>query len=193
MEVAKLSSAKTATVDVENIVLLPMHISIISIEDDSPLNDQYPVQEIKDVYRSAISKILKEKKFNIQCLAEEKSGITSSCTLALLRYFHISDQTLPVDVSDSITAIGKEYGYPALLAISLKVKVGAGGTWNPYNGMITSGTSYSIVQAVLIDSRNESIFWKNKVLFRKVPSEVSTDLFDSSEMLFANLTKGVMK
>lgn len=57
-------------------------------------------------------------------------------------------------------------GY-AVLVQFMRVKVGPGGSWNPYSGAITSSISSTLLQAALVASKTGQVIWKNEVFVRK--------------------------
>ena len=74
-----------------------------------------------------------------------------------------------------------------ILAVYLKVKVGAGGYWNPYTGQIASGTSYARLKAVLIETEKGKALWKNEVQLREIPKPDDPDFRQAINLLFQNL------
>jgi hypothetical protein len=77
-------------------------------------------------------------------------------------------------------------GY-AILVQFMRVKVGPGGSWNPYSGAITSSISSTLLQAALVASKTGQVIWKNEVFVRKTFRPDSPEFTKKLGLLYQTL------
>jgi hypothetical protein len=74
-----------------------------------------------------------------------------------------------------------------VLAQSLRIKVGPGGSWNPMTGSITSAMDSTLAQAALVCSNTGKVVWKNEQFIRKASKPDSPEFSKMLTLLYANL------
>ena len=74
--------------------------------------------------------------------------------------------------------------HPLVLVQYFKVKIGTGGSWDPYSGAITSSNSSTSFFASLISCKTGEVFWKNQVLLRDSPQINNLNFKESIDLLY---------
>jgi hypothetical protein len=124
--------------------------------------------------------ILKQKGFQIALNEQAEPTSLRDGKLELFR------PVIPENLLADLSLIGG-VSQPNILVVDVRVKVGEGGSWNPYSGAITSRNHYTILRAVLISTSEKKVLWHNEVQLRDIPRPKSRKLSRAMEILFQDI------
>jgi len=170
----------------KSLVLAPVLVKHISIENDSELDLKEKNEVFAKDMQEEINRVLKEKGFVVQDLKSfqsEQSTIEISKTDGTFfkKYFY-------PDLDEDAINFLNQLNNNRLLVVSMVIKVGPNGYWNPMSGAIASGMSNTRFRAVLIENGKRTKPWQNEVFVREVPQPGSITFSDTVAALFINLT-----
>lgn len=192
IQLATQTGAETSIVRKKDIFILPAVIKYESIENETELPDSmFQGKEVREFLLSKSANILAIKGFNVQM--EDSSMFMTSPKIKETYYRILDDRkklfrkSFSPDLINDLKLLNRPLKEANLLVVMLRVKVGDGGSWDPYSGAITSGSGYSRIKAVVIDLENANSLWQGGVQFQGIPSVKNSKLVASINFLYQNL------
>jgi hypothetical protein len=75
----------------------------------------------------------------------------------------------------------------AVLASSMRGKLGPGGYWDPNSGAIRKAMSSVTLRAALVRVQDQQTLWSNQVLLRDIPDHAAEEFQESLQLLYQSL------
>ena len=175
----------------KNIIIMPAILKYESISNDAPLPQAtYKCEEAGDFLVSHSAEILSKGGFgvlNAKALSNEDSKFKTAYNIMLDERINLFRSSLSTDLANYLKAFGESSNNANILVLLLRVKVGSSGTWDPFSGAITSGSSYTRLKAVLVETKSGRSLWKNEVQLREIPKPDNPNYKKAVNLLFENL------
>ena len=170
---------------------MPAILKYESISNDAPLPQAtYKGEEAGDFLVSHSAEILSKGGFgvlNAKALSNEDSKFKTAYNIMLDERINLFRSSLSTDLANYLKAFGESSNNANILVLLLRVKVGSSGTWDPFSGAITSGSSYTRLKAVLVETKSGRSLWKNEVQLREIPKPDNPNYKKAVNLLFENL------
>lgn len=164
-----------------DIWIFPPTLNYESIQTESPVSSpSFRLAEVGIVLVNQSQTLFEQKGFQIHLKEQGVPFLTSNQQLDLFR------PIIPENLLADLHTLSKSSS-PNILVLDLKVKVGTGGSWDPYSGAITSKNHNSRLRAVIIDGSEGKVLWRNEVQLRDIPSPNKKNFLDAIQILFQTL------
>lgn len=175
----------------EKIIVMPAILRYMSISNDIPLPQAtYKGEEAGAFLLSYSTEILSKEGFtvlNAKALSDEDSKFKTMYNKILGERINLFRSSSNTDLVNDLKALAVSLNDTNILVLLLRVKVGPSGTWDPFSGAITSGSSYTRLKALLVEIKTGRSLWKNEVQLREIPDPESSNYKKAVSLLFDNL------
>ncbi len=175
----------------EKIIIMPPILKYMSISNDATLpQTNYKGEEAGVFLVSYSTELLSKKGFSVldtTALSEKDSKFKTAYNGILGERINPFRLSSTPELADDLKVLAESSDNADILIFMVRVKVGPDGTWNPFNGAITSNSSYTRLKALLVETKNGRSLWKNEVQLREIPDPESSDYKKAVKLLLENL------
>jgi hypothetical protein len=149
------------------ILVLPPKLTFEKVDNESPIDgESYKAAELRARIVGLSEAYLREKRVaKVESVGSQRPPVAQIVETANRAFSATPDPQL----AGLIRRIGSAGEPTEVLVQYIRVKVGAGGFWDPTSGTIASRTSSSQFHAALFDSRTGQMIWRNAVEMHEVP------------------------
>ncbi len=175
----------------KNIIIMPARLRYESISNEAELPQAtYKGKEAGTMLVEYSAEILSKEGFgvlNADALSDENSKFKTAYNRILDEQINLFQSSLSTDLANDLKEFSGFSNNTNILVLLVRVKVGPCGTWEPFGGAITSGSSYTRLKAVLVETVSGRSLWKNEVQLREIPKIDNANYKKAINLLFKNL------